>query len=543
MLSLLETVEKLRRNEIVGEAEIRSLQNSANAAERFLAHTALSLISMQSSREHLSDALRAIDYADRTILQTFIDLSKLSKVTDDVPLVTVKFGLAMIERKLWAVAFDAFSQAIRFDLEHDCELFADVSIWASLSEAFEAASRTLGRSVHSAMTLDGPVRIGLLTSSLVDDSPTEQLISGWLRYANPELASLRVYCTEALSKSQRHQLQLSPAALPSSRSGVRILADLKARRNDPWLAPVDADAVQTSRILTERLVRDQIELLLVDSTIGDAPIGMTLAGRPVPRQIAIDRGYPFPTSGLDEVIQVNSRLQRDENPLWEKLGVRTRTVFQGIDTSTTSAAVRRDYGLSDDAVVLVTHCDAQSDTLSIAFVKMIARLLGENPRAVFLIVGEVRESDVRSVFDAAGVTKRVGFAGKVKSPASLIAMADLYVANFPTGSRDGVLKAMSAGKPVMILAGDYDLACNAQFVGAPYAIVGSPATMLDRCSAMLRDKELREGVGSILKRRALEKFGISNTIDSFMRLAGEVQSQRLKNSAPLSMPLGQKWAA
>ena len=95
----------------------------------------------------------------------------------------------------------------------------------------------------------------------------------------------------------------------------------------------------------------------------------------------------------------------------------------------------------------------------------------------------------------------------------------------------------------MILAGNLDVASNAQFVGAPYAVVGSPTTLLDRCTAMLRDKQLREGVGSILKRRATEKFGINSTIDSFMRLAGEVQSQR-NSSGQQSTPVPlQKWAA
>ncbi len=535
MFSLLETVEKLRRNETVSEQDLRTFQNSTNAVERFLAHTSLSMLSMQAARDHLIDAMRAIDHADPQILQTYLDLCKLLKQPAGVAQATVKFALAMVERKQWSVAFDAIMQAIQFDQGQTGELMHDQDIWSDISSSFELASRTLGRSVHASTHQGGPLRVGMLTSELSDNSATERLISGWLRHANPEMASLRVYSTEALSKARRHRLQLTSPASSSTRSGARVIAELKACRIEPWLSPADADAIQTSRMLTERLVRDHIELLFVDSTLADGAVGMSVAGRPVSCQIAIDRGTPVPTSGIDQVIHVNAHLPGESDPYYEKRGIRSRSIFQGIEVSSSTPASRRDYGLSDDAVVMMTCCENLSEWLSAPFVKMIARLLAENPRAVYLVSGEGETAPIRSLFEEAGVSKRVGFANSLKDPAAFISMADLYVAEFPRNSRDGILHAMSAGKPVMVLAGDYDAAGNARFVGTPHAVVGSTATMLDRCSAMLRDRQLRAVVGSNLKRRAIEKFGMRNTIDELMRLVVERIAQRqVSASATLS---------
>lgn len=536
MLSLLEGVERVRRNEAVPEADLRALQNSANAVERFLAHSALSTISMNAARDHLIDALRAVDYADRQVLQTFLQLSTLLKQVAGVPQAVIRHGLALIERKQWAAGLEAISQAILFDQVNEHELSHDQQIWSEIAGAYEAATRTLGRNVHAVKRDGGPLRVGLLTSRLADNSATERLLAGWARHASADLASLRVYVTDSPAKPIRHGLSLVSPVESSIQSGARIISELKGRRIEPWISPLDADAVQTSRILTERIVRDQIELLLVDATLADVAIGMAVADKPASLQIAIQRGQPIPVCGIDEAIDANTHLAAEEEPLLVSRGIRTRAFFQGIEIGTKTAACRKEYGLSDDAVVMMTCCDDPARSLGMPFVRMVARLLAENPRAVYLLAGEGDFTSIRSVFESAGVAKRVGFAGRLKDAATFLSMADLYLAEFPSSSRDGVLTAMSCGKPVMILAGVFDQPSNARFVGAPYAVVGSPATLLDRCAAMIRDPQLRASVGASLQRRANEKFSMRTTIDHYMRLAGEIRARRPRENEFVDRP-------
>ncbi len=529
MLSLLDRLDRVRRNESEPDAELRIAQHSINSAERFLSHSALAIASLQAARDHLIDALRAIDHADPQVLLTFVEVSGLLRQSSGIPLAVVKFAMAMIERKQWTTAFEAIGQAVLFDAANQGELTHDESAWANISSAFDVASRTLGRSVHAGRHGGGPLRVGFLTSQLKDNSPTEQFLAGWVRHANADLASLRVYVTESAAKPLRHGLKLAAAVDGSARTGARIIGELKARRIEPWLSPSDAEAIQTSRMLTERIVRDQIELLLVDSTLADAAVGITVAGRPAAQQIAIRRGAPVPISGIDEVIDVSSHLISTDSQLLQERGIRSRPIFQGIDVSTSSAAPRRDYGLSDSAIVMMSCCDDPERQMTSPFVKMVARLLAENPRAVYLLAGEGDLAGTKSIFESAGVAKRVGYASQLKDAAAFVGMADVYLAEFPSSSRGGVLTAMSTGKPVMILAGEYDQPSNARFVGSPYAVVGSPATLLDRCSAMLRDSQLRTSVGTSLQRRAKEKFSIQTTIDEFMRIAVQVLSQRAKD--------------
>lgn len=537
MLSLLESLERVRRNEAVPESDLRTCQNSPNAVERFLAHSALAMISMQAARDHQLDALRAIDYADRQVLQGLLELSRILEQPAGVAQAIVRHAVALVERKQWAAALEAISQAVRFDQAHLGELANDSDAWADICSAFENASRTLGRSVHAPRPAAGPLRVGFLTTSLVDHSPTQRLLDGWLRYANPDIATLRLYVTDHAARLPRHSLQLCAPADPSSRSGAKCLADLKSRGIDPWIAPPDADAIQCSRMLTERLVRDQVELLIVDASLDDAAIGMTVAGRPVACQVAIQRGRPVPLSGLDEVLDVHAHLAFDQDPLLISRGIRSRAIFQGIDLGDAAPVSRRDYGIADDAVVFMTCCEAPETSLSPAFLRMVARLLAEHPRAVYLLAAEGDLSRARAVFESTGVIRRVGFAGKLRDLPAFLAMTDLYLAEFPDSSREGVLTAMTCGKPVLILAGEHDRPGHAPFVGAPHAVVGSPATLLDRCAAMLRDAQLRESVGATLKRRALERFSLRSTIDGLMSLAGAVADRRPADPADAGLTM------
>lgn len=525
MLSLLETIEKLRRGETVGEMDLKARQNTGGVVEQFLAHTALSFQSLHSARSHLADALRAIDYADNTLLQMYVDLSKLLQDTSEVSAAAIRFGLTMVKRRQFAAAFDAIAQAVKFSPQAAPGCNQDPALWEEVCAAYEEASRTLGRNVHPSGSRDGPVRVGFLTSELVDGSQTQRLISAWIRHANVDLASLRVYCTDIAAKPHRCSMNLFPVAESSLHTGAKLIAELRARRIEPWLAPTDADAVQTSRMLTERLVRDGTELLLIDSHLGDAAIGMSVAGKPVSRQVVLDRGNSFTIAGIDEIISLHERLTPGESSFSNRI-VPVRSLFQGIDFAPAPAATRRDFGIASDAVVLLSHFEATGQPMSSEFIKLIIRLLARNPRAVFLLTGEVDETTVRAALDAAGAEKRVAFAPRLRSISPLVGMADLYVASFPSSSREGILTAMSVAKPVMILAGEHDHSNNAFLVGAPHAVVGNVSTLLSRCESMMRDAQLRQGVGTLLQRRASEKFNIRSTIDGLLQLAGDVMRQR-----------------
>lgn len=533
MLSLIETVERLRRGEMVPENDLAAHQNSTNAVERFLAHSALSMIAMQSARDHMIDALRAIDYADRQVLQQYIELCGVLRQPAGVAQAVVRFGQAMVTRGQWAPALEAMSQAVSFDSAG--ELTADESAWAAIADTYEQACRALGRTVNTPAPSGGPVRVALLTSRLVDDSPTDQFLNGWMRHANPDLASIRLYSTETSAKPTRHGLALTPACPSSQVTGARLIAEAKARRIDTWMSPPEADAIQTARILTERLVRDQIELLIVDASLADPAIGMAIASRPAARQIALARGPLVPLAGIDEIIFTDLAAFPEQSPLLETRSIATRSIFQGIESSSVAAARRSDFGLSDDATVLMT-CAEQTSETSAAFLKVVARLLAEHPRAVYLLAGEGDTTSAKRIFEAAGVSKRVGYASKLRDVRSFVSMADLYLAEFPRSSRSGVLTAMSLAKPVMILAGEHDQPGNARFVGAPYAVVGSPATLTDRCVAMIRDPQLRATVGANLARRAADKFSLKQTVEAFMQLAVAAGKSRAKSTAPMIQP-------
>lgn len=540
MSSLVENVERIRAGQ-PGDAEALAAHLDAGPAERFLAHHAAATLAMRDARDHLLDAMRAIGGSDRHVLGQFLAVSKLLGLTGDVARPVSDFGLAAIDRGRWAVGVDALARALRLDeTTGDRSLAADVDRCAEISERYERAARTLGRRVTRPRRVPGRTCVALLTTDLSDGSPTAQLLDAWARHASPDAPRLRVYTTEAWAAS-RPAVALgaavaSPPTHASATAGQSTIARLRAAGVEVWHAQADADAIQTSRMLTERLVRDAVDLLLVDASLADAAAWMTVAGRPVDRQIALLRpGRASGLAGIDTIVDLDDAIWRGDRGVWADRGIAFRSLIQGVDATVESIVGRKSYGIAENACVMLTVSRDPGRSIAPDFARMIARALSENPKAVYLIVGPGECVEQRRIFEAAGVAKRVGYAGERRDVAAFVAMADVYVAEPPESDRDAILTAMQLGRPVAILAGDADRLGHARFVGAPHAVVGNLQTMLDRLSRWLKDPSRRAEVGDALADRSRERFAIATTIARLQELIAETLAGATASSVDVAL--------
>ena len=74
MPSLIELVEKINSGDSLEPHELSGYQESPNSAERFLAHHAGATLQLRACHTHLYEALKAINFADRKVLEQYVGL-------------------------------------------------------------------------------------------------------------------------------------------------------------------------------------------------------------------------------------------------------------------------------------------------------------------------------------------------------------------------------------------------------------------------------------------------------------------------------------
>ena len=76
MASLMELVDRVNKGEAVDSEQLEIYQESANSAEKFLAHHAHAMLDLRRGQQHMLQSLEAIDYSDQKVLNQFISISQ-----------------------------------------------------------------------------------------------------------------------------------------------------------------------------------------------------------------------------------------------------------------------------------------------------------------------------------------------------------------------------------------------------------------------------------------------------------------------------------
>ena len=96
MASLMELVERVNKGELIDSEQLEIYQESANSAEKFLAHHAHAMLDLRRAQQHMLQSLEAIDYSDQKVLNQFISISTFIGQTDLRCGPIVKFGSCAI---------------------------------------------------------------------------------------------------------------------------------------------------------------------------------------------------------------------------------------------------------------------------------------------------------------------------------------------------------------------------------------------------------------------------------------------------------------
>src|SRR3954453_13083035 len=111
MASLMELVERVNKGEQVDSNHLEIYEESANTAEKFLAHHAHAMLDLRAAQQHMLQSLEAIDYSDQKVLNQFVAVSGFLGLTDLRTTPVVKFAACAIARREYALGLEALASA------------------------------------------------------------------------------------------------------------------------------------------------------------------------------------------------------------------------------------------------------------------------------------------------------------------------------------------------------------------------------------------------------------------------------------------------
>jgi glycosyltransferase involved in cell wall biosynthesis len=310
---------------------------------------------------------------------------------------------------------------------------------------------------------------------------------------------------------------LAGSLQPSIRRGRKTIDTLSRAKVPAWLAPTDGDIVSATRELANRLVTDQIDAVIFDTTQADAIAAVIADWNVAKAKINLVRKSPLYAAGIQSVCYTNQSRFEQDAAHWQRANVDSRYIQEGIDSEEPLGATpdRSFYGIPDNAVVLATLGTELDRSMSEDFVATMVDILRAHPHAVYLLIGEGVLAWQKRKFDAAGVGKRVGYTGRRRDLPGFLRIADLYVAEFKGASPIGVMQAMSVERPVVAMKSSdaADESQAAEIVGPENAIATRdiPA-YFDWVCKLIREPQYRVKLGRTMRARVDVRYDFNQTV-------------------------------
>ena len=542
MSSLIELVEQVNRGADADAESLLPYQQSANSAERFLAFHAGATLGLRKSHADLSEALRAIGYADRKVLEQYVGLCAFLGRSDEAVGPTVAFGRTAVERGELSLGLEAASSAVAQDLGRGGEWSRDRANLIALGELYQTAADAAGWAGGPGIAWSNTQpHVGYLVSALGDDEPAARGSATLAAHLDKNAFRLKVYATEGFVRRDGQQWAGWPSAgvagrigkrpggaaggtwinngvgaIPSAARGEAVVSRLRDAGAGHWVAPTNGDVLSAATALSDRLVADQTDVLIVDADVTDPVAGLVVSWGVARRVLWVSRRRPLYSKKIDAVCYLDPAAAEADGEWWRKSDVEPTVLVEGLDAAAGEAEgpmpSRRQYGIPDSAVICATAADDVSRRVGEGMIDGVIALLRKQPQAVYLLIGAGETAGLRRRFEAAGVGRRVGYAGRRRDLAAFLRMADVYLC--PFGGSDATpaspaetIAAMGAGLPV--LAAD-----DASGVAGPAgeeAVAADAEAWADRAARLARDGGLRRKGGASMRRRAEQSFAYAAT--------------------------------
>jgi predicted O-linked N-acetylglucosamine transferase (SPINDLY family) len=520
MASLMELVEKINKGEYLDPVLLETYLDSANTAEKFLANHARAMLDLRRSQSYLLEALEAIDYADQKVLFQYMSVLGFLGVAEQRTRPVVRFAGAAISRREVSLAMEAIQSAVTQDEQLGGHFLLDRDNASMVARQYQRAAESIGFYSAAAPASDNTnqlLRIGYLTSSIIDDQAPARLIGMLNKHLDTKDVRLHVYSTEAAVRREKLSFNQGPFSSASTKRGKETLDQLTRRKSPVWMAPLEGDFADNARDLATQIGKDNIDVLLIDAAATD-PIAAVVAHWPLARaQLHLTRHTPLLSGKPNAAVYVDAHVLLRDELTCKQQHVPTVLITPGVEPVGDAPGVlqRSVFGIPDQSVIIATIAH-QTETISGGeFVDTIIHLLRQHPNAVLLVAGDAETAPMKRRMDSAGLGKRCGFTGPRRDLPEFLKMADVILTPFPQACATDIVQAMASGRAVVAMGNSAASAHDpAMLLDTSESVATDVLNYAELAGRFIREPALRTHVGQRLRQRATEVYSIQQTVKS-----------------------------
>src|SRR5580765_6298028 len=217
MASLMELFERVNKGELIDSDQLAMYEESANSAEKFLAHHAHAMVDLRRARQHMLQSLEAIDFADQKVLNQFVAVSGFLGLTELRTAPVVKFAACAIARREYALGLEALASAMSFDMQHAGAYTSDRENCLFVATQYDRAAQCIGwSSGQSTEWNNKQTKIAYIVTGIADEEATGRAIASLSKHTDAKRFKLHVYSTEASVRREKQQFAQTSYSLASS---------------------------------------------------------------------------------------------------------------------------------------------------------------------------------------------------------------------------------------------------------------------------------------------------------------------------------------
>ena len=382
----------------------------------------------------------ATDYADDDVLKAMVqiyqeveDIANIQEIWKRSAVSALERGdlNAFLERTYRSIYSESFySRRPNYDFaDIDPEIQSFVRIAAHLHPIFGWVDQNRKRQID----LSSKLRVGFVLEGFSQtQAPTRNYIP-LAQYHNPDEFELYFYSRIGLNEpiGQKERYAVSAAYFESY--GAQV-----------WAPERPLSFLDQAGALAQQIVRDEIDILVYQTTYFQPVYNLLSWLRPAPFQVQLEHQQPEHSRAMDLIFTTG------------KAGLEAATTVAPFPISCVknvpAQVSRHSLGLPQEGLIMVSANRAQRYAQEAFWTEMIA-LLDRYPNTYFAAVGLTDAAP--HVGDRTDLLSRIITPGHRDDVMAFYAVSDVYVDLFPSGGGSSVIESVTAGTPVVTF--DQDL--------------------------------------------------------------------------------------
>ncbi len=376
-------------------------------------------------------------------------------------------------------------------------------------------------------------RLAVVTINMLDGvSAYSKTALQFARYAGSSKFDVYEYFTEETATERRQHSLLQSEQPPSSVTGPKSIAEMKALGASVKFIPLEMDMHEGALWLAAEMERDSIDAVVFQGGVASPMMWVASRLTHVPVKITLCVGVNMYQQGQSATVYMSNSLNLErERAFWSPGWGRQLFLPGGVDLQEAAAAAplkRSDYMIPDGAVAFGMLSNYVDSRVGDEYLSCVCRVLRACPDSVFVCMGAGDPAKQIARMEREGLLDRCRWLSwQHKDAFASLKLLDLYLNEFPVGGAQVVMESLACGVPALALAYSRRHAecVGADILGPEHAVMTRDFdAYVERAVELVRDPAKRAAAAKSLSERVRKLYSAERFIGELCSLATELRA-------------------